>query len=82
MLYYHRLTIHFLVKLVKVKNEKLYYVNLEHLWYIYQKRLAVSRLRDVVSLLKIESETFMMMYDDGEGDQLMGTNQIDHEGIA
>lgn len=82
MLYYHRLTIHFLVKLVKVKNEKLYYVNLEHLWYIYQQRLAVSRLRDVVSLLKIESETFMMMYDDGEGDQLMGTNQIDHEGIA
>lgn len=50
--------------------------------YIYQQRLAVSRLRDVVSLLKIESETFMMMYDDGEGDQLMGTNQIDHEGIA
>lgn len=23
-----------------------------------------------------------LMYDDGEGDQLMGTNQIDHEGIA
>lgn len=25
---------------------------------------------------------FVVMYDDGEGDQLMGTNQIDHEGIA
>lgn len=22
------------------------------------------------------------IHDDGEGDQLMGTNQIDHEGIA